>query len=126
MPCWPRRWSVGGSASPGESRSNMWPATARHGACASPAESRSRPDSSSTRRAVARPSRGQGATFATIDHLVAFVGFFAERPGDDPGTLVESFAEGWWYTAGLPGGLRLFACMTDHDIGRRLRLSEPA
>jgi 2-polyprenyl-6-methoxyphenol hydroxylase-like FAD-dependent oxidoreductase len=42
----------------------------------------------------------------------------------DPGTMVEAFADGWWYTAGLPEGRRFFACMTDTDIGRALRFSD--
>ncbi len=71
-------------------------------------------------------ARRQGSTIATIDRLVAFAGFFQERSGSDPGTLVEALPEGWWYTSGLPGGRRLFACLTDHDIGRHLRLSDPA
>jgi hypothetical protein len=29
--------------------------------------------------------------------------------------LVESFADGWWYTASLPNGRRIVACMTDAD-----------
>jgi hypothetical protein len=39
---------------------------------------------------------------------------------------MEAFADGWWHTAGLAEGLRLFACMTDYDIGRRLGLTNQA
>jgi flavin-dependent dehydrogenase len=49
---------------------------------------------------------------------------FFEGGADDPRTLVEAFEEGWWYTAGLPGGRRIAACMTDADLARRMRLKE--
>jgi len=74
------------------------------------------------RRAVF--ARGRGGSLAIRDRLVGFVRFFTEPAGRDPSTLVEAVAEGWWYTAGLPGGLRVVACMTDLDLGRRLRLRD--
>jgi 2-polyprenyl-6-methoxyphenol hydroxylase-like FAD-dependent oxidoreductase len=37
--------------------------------------------------------------------------------------MIETFAEGWWYTAALPGGGRVLACMTDADRVRPLGLS---
>jgi 2-polyprenyl-6-methoxyphenol hydroxylase-like FAD-dependent oxidoreductase len=80
-------------------------------------------DATGRRAAFARSRTGP---FEAIDRLVGFVRFFRESELRDPGTLVEAFADGWWYTAGLPGGLRLFACMTDADIGRRLRLADEA
>src|SRR5262249_21528136 len=37
---------------------------------------------------------------------------------DDPDTTttVESVADGWWYTAPLPGGLRSFVFLSDGDL----------
>jgi 2-polyprenyl-6-methoxyphenol hydroxylase-like FAD-dependent oxidoreductase len=68
-------------------------------------------------------ARRRGAFFITSDTLTAFARFFPD-PGGDPRTIVEAFAEGWWYTAALPGGARIAACMTDADTGRRLRLHD--
>jgi flavin-dependent dehydrogenase len=73
-------------------------------------------------------ARRAGARPRTSDRMVAFVRFFSA--GDDAlckgRTLVEAFRDGWWYTAPLPGGLRIAACMTDRDIGARLSLATPA
>lgn len=69
-------------------------------------------------------ARRLGARVLPADHLVAFARFFEEADAQDPRTVVEAFSEGWWYAAGLPGGLRVVACMTDADIARRLRLHE--
>ncbi|MGH8565985.1 MAG: tryptophan 7-halogenase [Gammaproteobacteria bacterium] len=68
-------------------------------------------------------ARTRGARFVQIDHLAGFSRFF-EDSGGDPRTLVEACSYGWWYTAGLPGGRRVAACMTDADLGRSLRLHE--
>ena len=68
-------------------------------------------------------TRRWGAHFVDSDRLVGIVRFF-EGGGDDPRTLVEAFEEGWWYTAGLPNGRRITACMTDADLARRLRLGK--
>jgi flavin-dependent dehydrogenase len=69
-------------------------------------------------------SRALGARTVELDKLVAFARFFEGGREEDPRTLVESFAEGWWYTAALPGGRRIAACLTDADLGRRLRLGD--
>ena len=68
-------------------------------------------------------ARRCGARFVDTDHLVGIARFF-KGGGDDPRTLVEAFEDGWWYTAGLPGGRRITACMTDADLARSMRLSE--
>jgi 2-polyprenyl-6-methoxyphenol hydroxylase-like FAD-dependent oxidoreductase len=68
-------------------------------------------------------ARRRGARFVEADRLVGVARFF-EGGGDDPRTLVEAFEEGWWYTAGLPGGRRIAACMTDADLARRGRLGD--
>ncbi|HEX3127744.1 MAG TPA: tryptophan 7-halogenase [Thermoanaerobaculia bacterium] len=70
-------------------------------------------------------ARKFGARFVATDRLTGFVRFFEDRNGNDPRSLVEAFEDGWWYTAGLPGGKRIAACMTDADLARRLRLSDP-
>jgi flavin-dependent dehydrogenase len=61
--------------------------------------------------------------FVEVDCLVGIAGFFESSNGD-PRTLVEAFEDGWWYTAGLPNGRRLIACMTDADLARRMRLHD--
>ncbi|HET6762826.1 MAG TPA: FAD-dependent oxidoreductase [Longimicrobiaceae bacterium] len=78
------------------------------------------------RHVGARPTEG--------DRLAGFVRFFpapavadpsddiAGPPGD-PRTLVEAFRDGWWYTAPLPGGARVVACMTDSDIAREMGIA---
>jgi flavin-dependent dehydrogenase len=71
-------------------------------------------------------ARRMGASFKNIDRLVGFGRFAKDGKDHDPGSVVESFEDGWWYTAGLPDGLRFFVCMTDTDIGRGLRLSDEA
>jgi flavin-dependent dehydrogenase len=75
--------------------------------------------------AAAAFARRQGARFLAADQLTGFARFFDEPAGGDPRILVEAFADGWWYTAGLPGGRRIAACLTDADLARRLRLGEP-
>lgn len=54
-------------------------------------------------------------------------GHFVNREeASDPATaphlaglsLVESFADGWWYAAGLPDGRTLVALMTDADVAK--------
>ncbi len=46
------------------------------------------------------------------------------RGGDEvPELLVETFRDGWWYTAAVPEGRRVVACMTDADEVRRLGLA---
>jgi flavin-dependent dehydrogenase len=73
---------------------------------------------------AALATRACGARFVAIDHLVSFTRFYDEAGEGDPRTLVEAFDDGWWYTAALPSGGRVIACMTDADIARQMRLSE--
>lgn len=75
------------------------------------------------RRAVL--ARRCGTRIVSLDRLAGFARFFEEAPGCDPRTLVEAFADGWWYTAGLPDRRRVAVCMTDVDLARRHRLTEP-
>lgn len=68
-------------------------------------------------------ARRCGAGFVTADNLVGIAGCFDNCDGN-PSTLVEAFEEGWWYTAGLPNGRRIVACMTDADIVKRKKLHD--
>ena len=49
---------------------------------------------------------------------------FEEAADDGTGLLIETFADGWWYTAALPEGRRIVACMSDADLMRSLELNE--
>jgi len=66
-------------------------------------------------------ARLAGARFIEFDRLVGISQFFHCSEGDSR-LLVESFADGWWYTAGLPKGKRITCCVTDADLAQRLRL----
>jgi flavin-dependent dehydrogenase len=51
------------------------------------------------------------------DRLVGVVGSYGTPPEwtGDGRTLVEAVEEGWWYSALVPGGQLVVACMTDAD-----------
>jgi 2-polyprenyl-6-methoxyphenol hydroxylase-like FAD-dependent oxidoreductase len=68
-------------------------------------------------------ARRCGGRFVETDALVGIAGFFENADGDAR-TLVEAFEDGWWYSAGLPDGRRIIACMTDADIARSNGLHE--
>jgi len=52
---------------------------------------------------------------------------FEETEERDPRSLVEAFADGWWYTAGLPGrSPHSRNCLTDADLASHLRPGDPA
>jgi flavin-dependent dehydrogenase len=80
-----------------------------------------------TREVAARfvvDATGRGAAFAraagvrreAFDRLVAFSCVLPAPPGPgDHATLTESFPQGWWYTAPLPGARRVVALLTDPD-----------
>ncbi len=72
------------------------------------------------RRAVF--ARKNGAAIETGDRLVSFSRFFTMGETRAPETLIESFPEGWWYTA-RAGARRVVTCLTDADIGVKLNLS---
>lgn len=75
---------------------------------------------------AAMATRFCGARAVAFDHLVSFGRFFEDRSAADPRTIVEAFADGWWYTAALPRQRRFVACMTDSAVARRLRLRDAA
>ncbi|HEX2211677.1 MAG TPA: FAD-dependent oxidoreductase [Longimicrobium sp.] len=89
------------------------------------AELRARVLIDATGRGAALARRGAGARQVVRDRLAGFVRFFRQPGGGGvPHTLVEAFADGWWYTAPLPDGRRVVACMTDTDLARGLGLEE--
>ena len=71
-----------------------------------------------------------GAERVSIDQLIGATMFLGPRPNPpqrraDPHgrfTLIEAAPDGWWYTAPLPGGRLVAACMTDADIAARMAL----
>lgn len=68
-------------------------------------------------------ARSAGARRLAFDQLVAYARFFTLDDEPEPGTLIEAFSEGWWYTA-LAGERRVVTCLTDADIARRLGLGD--
>lgn len=73
---------------------------------------------------VARVSAELGVPRRKDDELLGFHRLFQVEDGPEDGdssTLIESVADGWWYTAPLPGKVRVVAFFTDADLeGRRL------
>jgi 2-polyprenyl-6-methoxyphenol hydroxylase-like FAD-dependent oxidoreductase len=78
-----------------------------------------------------------GVRRVSIDRLVGATMFLepieptaaatgAARVADPHGafTLIEATADGWWYSAPLPGGRLVVACMTDADIAARATLRD--
>jgi flavin-dependent dehydrogenase len=78
---------------------------------------------------VAALARGQRAKRLNADRLVGLAGTLApRRHASDPlanncdsCTLVEACADGWWYSALLPGQRLIAVHMTDADLLRRHR-----
>jgi flavin-dependent dehydrogenase len=64
-----------------------------------------------------------GAVIEADDRLISFSRFFTLDDVPAPETLIEAFADGWWYTA-RAGKKRVVSCLTDPDIARCLRLSD--
>lgn len=59
----------------------------------------------------------------SIDRLVGCCLLVGSRSDGTEGLMIETFPDGWWYTAALPNGERVVACMTDADRVRPLQLS---
>ncbi|NES21757.1 MAG: NAD(P)/FAD-dependent oxidoreductase [Symploca sp. SIO3E6] len=68
-------------------------------------------------------ARQMGGRLLVFDHLTAFVHFFTITNNPSPGTVIEAFRDGWWYTA-LLENCRVVACLTDSDIARKLGLKD--
>lgn len=60
-----------------------------------------------------------------LDRLIACIVHFEDCASPHADTSVESFEDGWWLATGLPCGKRLVALMSDSDIVRRLRATDP-
>lgn len=61
------------------------------------------------------------------DHLLGMCLLFDDRStAPDSLTLVEAQANGWWYSATVPGRRIVAAFMTDADIAHRLHMRDPA
>jgi flavin-dependent dehydrogenase len=72
---------------------------------------------------AAVPSRMVAGPPEMLDRLIACVVRGTDSIAGRDELLVESFADGWWYSALVPGGRRVIACMTDTDQARRLGLT---
>lgn len=62
--------------------------------------------------------RRQGMRPADVDRLIGCVVEFDGAPDDGSGLTIESFADGWWYSAAVPDGRRIIALMSDADLIR--------
>jgi flavin-dependent dehydrogenase len=68
--------------------------------------------------------RSLGLRPTTLDRLVGCSMHVESDRYDTDGLVVETFPDGWWYTASLPDGWRVIACMTDADDVRSLGLRD--
>jgi flavin-dependent dehydrogenase len=62
--------------------------------------------------------RKLGIGRVVTDRQVAFIATSSDDGDAYAGTTVEAAPEGWWYTTPLPGGRRVIAYLTDHDLWR--------
>ncbi|MER9657030.1 hypothetical protein NKJ26_26695 [Mesorhizobium sp. M0152] len=67
-----------------------------------------------------RLARSFGAKLRVHGHLAAYTRFFDRAPGACR-MVIEARPEGWWYSADLPGGRRMVACLTDPTGQRTAR-----
>ena len=58
----------------------------------------------------------------SVDRLVGCGVRARSRSDGTEGLIIESFADGWWYSSAVPGGDRIVVCMTDADQVRSLEL----
>ena len=70
-------------------------------------------------------ARQNGVRFENLDRLVGSVMLFEQATDDGAGLLIETFPDGWWYTAALPDDRRIVAAMSDADLVRSLELNRP-
>jgi 2-polyprenyl-6-methoxyphenol hydroxylase-like FAD-dependent oxidoreductase len=69
-------------------------------------------------------ARQNGVAFENLDRLVGSVMLFEQAADDGVGLLIETFPDGWWYTAALPDNRRIVAAMSDGDLVRLLNLNQ--
>ena len=69
-------------------------------------------------------ARLHGLRPAREDRLVGCFVHFEDAGGGHAEVLLETFPDGWWYSAVVPGGRRVVACMSDADLIGRLRLAD--
>ncbi len=67
-------------------------------------------------------TRSQGIRPANLDQLVGCFMHLETLRDEGDGLLIETFSDGWWYTAAIPGRRRVIACMTDASEVRSLGL----
>lgn len=63
--------------------------------------------------------RLQGLQPVNLDRLVGCFVEFEGAADDGEGLLIETFADGWWYSAAVPDGRRVIARMSDADLIRQ-------
>lgn len=68
--------------------------------------------------------RSQGLRPVNLDKLVGCFVQFEGAADDGEGLMIETFADGWWYTAAIPDGRRVVACMSDAGLVKRLGIGE--
>jgi flavin-dependent dehydrogenase len=76
----------------------------------------------------ASASRRAGARLQVLDRMVAVAASipFSASLENETVTLVETLAEGWWYSAPLPGSAMIVALMTDFDRVKQHGWADPA
>jgi flavin-dependent dehydrogenase len=85
-------------------------------------EARAVIDATGRRAALAR---WVGAKRVVLDHLVGIVTTYRGSPEPGSYTLVEAVESGWWYSANVPPQSTIITFMTDADLCRRDRLTDP-
>ena len=102
-----------------------WQARLRGGECEGELEARILVDATGK---AAGASRQAGARHHVLDRMVAVAATVPFPAGleDEAVTLVETFAEGWWYSARLPGSAMMVALMTDPDRVKKHGWTDPA
>jgi len=98
-------------------------AVAERGGAAREMEARFVIDATGKRASLARRL---GARREVLDRLVGVTGYWAGEGGDRAHvTLIETVADGWWYSAVLPDGRMVAALMTDVEVVRARGLHRP-
>ena len=68
---------------------------------------------------------GQGARRRPADHLVGVAATIPCNSGNPSHTIIEAVPHGWWYAVALPGRRLLVALLSDADIIRSHRWTNP-